>query len=119
MLPSEGMSKRCRVVPLVAITLSYALLAACVASPDDVAQLNADHALDQRSSHGLVEATVALESPAIARGPNDFSITLRAADSGSLPTLISVEASMAAHGHRVSTSRIVGDAPMFRAVGLD
>lgn len=119
MIPSQRMKAHRRFIPLAAITLSSALLAACVASPDDVAQLNADHALDQRSSHGLVEATVALESPAIARGPNDFSITLRAADSGSLPTLISVEASMAAHGHRVSTSRIVGDAPMFRAVGLD
>jgi len=107
MLPSEGMSKRCRVVPLVAITLSYALLAACVATPDDVAQLDADHALDQRSTHGLVEATVALDGPQIARGPNDFSIALRAAQGSSSPLLTSVDASMAVHGHHVSASSIV------------
>ena len=72
------MKARARSIPLAAITLSAALLAACVTTADDVVQLDADHALEQRSSHGLVEATVALEGPRIARGPNDFSITLRA-----------------------------------------
>ena len=119
MLPSEGMSKRCRVVPLVAITLSYALLAACVATLDDVAQLDADHALDQRSTHGLVEATVALDGPQIARGPNDFSIALRAAQGSSSPLLTSVDASMAVHGHHVSASSIVNDSGTFHAAGLD
>ena len=108
-----------RSIPLAVITLSVALLAACVATPDDVAQLDGDHALDQRSSHGLVEATVALDSPRIARGPNDFSITLHAGEGHSLPVLTSVEASMAVHGHHASASSIAGEGGTFRAVGLD
>jgi len=110
---------RCRFIPLATITLSSLLLPACVASPDDVAQLDADHALDQRSSHGLVEAKIALDRPEIVRGPNDLSITLRAADDASLPVLISVDASMAVHGHHASASGIVSEGQTFRAVGLD
>jgi hypothetical protein len=104
---------------LLAAILSSALLAACVASPDDVAQLSADHALVQRSQHGLVEATVVLEGSEIARGSNDLSITLRAVEGSAAPTLISVEASMAAHGHRSSAASIVGEGDSFRAVDLD
>ncbi len=113
------MKARRRFSPLAALALSSALLSACVQSPDDVAQLNADQPLDQRSERGLVEATVSLDSPEIARGPNDFSIALRAIQSSSAPVLISVEASMVAHGHRASASRIVSDGPTFHAVGLD
>jgi hypothetical protein len=108
-----------RFLPLAAITLSSLLLAACVATPDDVAQLDADRALDQRSMRGLVEATVALDSPELARGPNDFSIALRAADSEALPVLTSVKASMAVHGHHASAASIESDGQTFRAVGLD
>ncbi len=95
------------------------MLAACVASPDDAARLSANSPLAQLSEHGLVEATVSLDSPAIARGPNDFSITLRAAESPSAPVLTSVEASMAGHGHHAGPPRIVSDGQTFRAVGLD
>jgi len=95
------------------------LLAACVASPDDTAQLSADHALEQRSRQGLVEATVSLAGSELARGANDFSIGLRAAQSSSLPVLTSMDASMAAHGHHVSASSIVSDGQTFRALGLD
>jgi hypothetical protein len=95
------------------------LLEACVAAPDDVARLSAERPLDRDSSHGLVEARVALENPELTRGPNDFSITLRAAQSSALPVLISVEASMAAHGHRTSAASIVRDGEAFRAVDLD
>jgi len=108
-----------RFFPLAALTLSPLLLVACVASPDDVAQLDADHALAQRSTLGLVEATVALDSPELARGPNDFSIALRAAQSTSLPVLTSVEASMAVHGHHATAASIENDGQTFRAVGLD
>jgi hypothetical protein len=108
-----------RFLPLAAIVLGPALLAACVATPDDVAQLDADHALDQRSSQGLVEATVALASPELARGPNDFSIALRASESAAQPVLVSVEASMAVHGHRATAASIENDGQTFRALGLD
>jgi len=107
---------RSRFVSFAAISL---LLAACVAAPDDVAQLSADHALDQRSEHGLVEATVALDSPAITRGPNDLSVTLRSTEAKLAPTLTSVQASMAAHGHRASTADIVSDGETFRVTNLD
>ncbi|HEY0466516.1 MAG TPA: hypothetical protein VGC79_20045 [Polyangiaceae bacterium] len=113
------MKARRRFRPLAVITLSSALLAACVQSADDSAQLSADHALDQRSRQGLVEATVSLASHEIARGPNDFSISLRAAQGPSLPVLTSVQASMAAHGHQVSAARIISDGSSFRAVDLD
>jgi hypothetical protein len=113
------MKALCRFIPLAAITLSSALLAACVASPDDVALLNADHALAQRSQHGLIEATVAANSAEIRRGPNDFSITLQAVDGSSVPVLTGMEASMAAHGHHVSASSIVSDGQTWKAVDLD
>ena len=119
MISNQGMPTRGRSIPLAAITLSAAVLAACVATPDDVARLDGDHALDQRSSHGLVEATVALDAPQLARGPNDFSITLRSDTGVSSPVLTSVEASMAVHGHHTSASSIVDDGGTFRAVGLD
>jgi hypothetical protein len=113
------MSTLRRFLPLAATILSSMLLPACVATPDDVAQLDADHALDQRSTHGLVEATVALDSRELARGPNDFSIALRAAHGASLPVLTSASASMAVHGHHASAASIESDGPTFRVVGLD
>ena len=67
----------------------------------------------------MVDATVALDSPEIARGPNDFSITLRAAESPALPQLISVEATMAAHGHHANAAGIVSDQGTFRVRDLD
>jgi len=82
------MPKRCRFTPLAAITLCSALNAACVASPEDVARLSADHSLDQRSDRGLVEAIVSLDGSAIARGPNDFSIRLRAAESQAFSVMV-------------------------------
>ena len=113
------MSTRRRFVPLAAITLCSALLAACVSSPDDVARLDAEHSLDQRSSHGLVEATVLLDNQELTRGPNDFSISLRATEGKASPVSTSVEASMAAHGHYSKVSSIVQDGETFRALGLD
>ena len=113
------MPTRYRFMPLAAITLSAALLAACVATPDDVAQLDENHALDQRSSHGLVAATVALDGAKLARGSNDFSITLHADKGPSLPVLTSVDASMAVHGHHASATNIVNDGETYRALGLD
>jgi hypothetical protein len=104
---------------LAALTLCSTLLSGCVSSPDDVAQLDQNHPLKQRSSQGLVEATVTLASPELARGPNDFSIALRAADGPSWPVLTSVEASMAVHGHHASASRIEADGQTFRALGVD
>jgi hypothetical protein len=113
------MPTRRRFTSLTAIVLSSALLGACVAAPDDVARLSAESPLDRDSSHGLVEARVSLDGPELTRGPNDFSITLRAAQSAALPVLKSVEASMAAHGHRASAARIIADGETFRAVDLD
>jgi len=113
------MKARCRFIALAAIPLSTSLLVACVASPDDVALLNADHSLAQRSQHGLIEATVSLESAQITRGPNDFSIMLQALEGSSVPLLTSVEASMAAHGHHVNASSIVSDGQRFQAIDLD
>jgi len=99
--------------------LSFTLLAGCVAAPDDVAMLDGAHTLSRDSQHGLVEASVSLEGAKISRGPNDFSITLRALTDASAPTLLSVDASMAAHGHRASAANIVSDGPTFRALDLD
>ena len=113
------MPTRSRFLSFAALALSCALLTACVKSPDDAAQLSAGQSLSQRSNHGLVEATVSLVRPELARGPNDFSIELSAANGSSEPVLTSVEASMAAHGHHASASSIVSDGQTFRAVGLD
>jgi hypothetical protein len=96
-----------------ATLLASALLAACVGTPDDVARLNGDRPLVQRSEHGLVDATVALEGSEIARGVNDFSITLRATDGSTRATLKSVDATMAVHGHRADASNIVSDGDAF------
>ena len=113
------MPSRPRLTLLAPIVFGSALLAACVASPDDAAPLTADHELVQRSQHGLVEATVALEGSTIVRGTNDLSITLRADQGSAAPELLSVDAAMAAHGHRTSAARIVGQGGSFRAVDLD
>lgn len=107
------MPTRSRLVALVPAIFSSALLAACVSAPDDTAQLSGDHALVQRSQNGLVEATVALDGSEIARGVNDFSIRLRAADGAALPSLKSVDATMAVHGHRADASSIVSDGEAF------
>lgn len=106
---------RSRFAALAPIILGSALLAGCVGAPDDAAQLSGDHALTQRSQHGLVEATVALGGSAIARGVNDFSITLRADDSSAQPSLKSVDATMAVHGHRADAESIVSDGETFHA----
>ena len=107
------MSTRSRLLALAPIILGSALLAACVGAPDDTAQLGADRALVQRSQHGLVEATVALDGSELARGVNDFSITLRADATSTVPTLKSVDATMAVHGHRADASSIVSDGAAF------
>lgn len=99
--------------------LSFALLTGCVGAPDDVAMLDGKRSLSRDSEHGLVEASVSLESPKISRGPNDFAITLRALADASAPTLMSVDASMAAHGHRASAANIVSDGQTFHALDLD
>ena len=104
---------------LITLTSSSTLLVACVASSADASRLGAGQSLSQRSEHGLVEATVSLVRPEIVRGPNDFSIAFAALDGGTSPVLISVEASMPAHGHHASASSIVSDGQTFRAVGLD
>jgi len=107
------MPTRSRLASLAPIILASALIPACVGAPDDAARLNGDHALIQRSQHGLVEATVALDGSELARGVNDFSITLRADDTSAPPTLKSVDATMAVHGHRADASNIVSDGAAF------
>jgi len=109
------MSLRVRLASLAPVILASALVAACVGAPDDTAPLSGAHALVQRSQQGLVEATVALDGSELARGVNDFSITLRAADSSAPPALKSVDATMAVHGHRADASRIVSDGEAFHA----
>ncbi len=79
-------------------------LSGCVAAPDDASALGAGKPLNQRSSLGLVDATVTLEGGSLERGPHSFEVTLQAADGDASPQLVSVDASMAAHGHRVSAS---------------
>jgi hypothetical protein len=103
------MASRTRLASLASILLGSALLSACVGAPDDVAQLNGNRALVQRSEQGLVEATVALDGSELARGVNDFSITLRA-EGSTPPTLKSVDATMAVHGHRADATNIVASA---------
>jgi len=103
---------RLRFRPSTAVCLA-ALLVACVGTPDDVAHLNNNQALVQRSEHGLVEATVALDGAALARGPNDFSTTLRADQSSAPAVLKSAAASMAVHGHHASASHIDSDGEQF------
>lgn len=100
------MQTRQRLAALAKVVLASALLAACVGTPDDVAQLNGDHALVQRSQNGLVEATVALGEGELARGVNDFSIKLHADQSAAVPTLKSVGATMAVHGHHADALSI-------------
>lgn len=107
------MPTRSRLASLVSLILASTLLAACVSAPDDVAQLSRDRALIQRSEHGLVEATVALDGGDVTRGVNDFRITLRAAEGSAPPTLRSVDATMAVHGHRADATSIVDDGAAF------
>lgn len=101
------------------------LLPACVSAPDDAAHLSAESPIDQRSAQGLVEATVALTTADLERGPNDFLITLQAAagDTGTdqaVPVLTAVEAVMAAHGHHAGAPSIVADSNgAFRVEHLD
>ncbi|HET7539122.1 MAG TPA: hypothetical protein VFK05_04600, partial [Polyangiaceae bacterium] len=101
------MLPRARFLPL-RHTISYTLFAACVACvapPDDAAQLSAGHPLSQRSVHGLVDATVSLEGAQLARGANDLAITLQATQAtqaSAAPVLTHVDASMVAHGHSTS-----------------
>lgn len=100
------------------------LLSACVSAPDDTVRLSRDNPLDQRSEQGLVEATVALETAELTRGPNDFLITLQAVGDGSasggVPRLIGVEAVMAAHGHHAGAPSIVPETDgTFRVEHLD
>jgi len=106
------MPTRSHLVSLAPIIVASALLAACVGAPDDAAQLSGDHALVQRSERGLVEATVALDGSELARGVNDFSITLRA-EGSALPTLKSVDGTMAVHGHRADANSIIRDGEAF------
>jgi len=103
----------------LALLSSALLFIACVATPDDVARLSADHALVERSQHGLVEATVALDDAEITRGTNDLSISLRGSPSTATPLLKSVDAFMAAHGHRTSAESIAFDGETFHALDLD
>ena len=107
------MSTRSRLLALAPIILASALVAACVSAPDDAAPLSGAHALVQRSQQGLVEATVALDGSEVARGVNDFSITLRAADGSAPAALKSVDATMAVHGHRADATSIVSDGEAF------
>jgi hypothetical protein len=96
----------------------------CVAAPDDAAHLSLENPLSQQSEQGLVEATVALETADLTRGPNDFLITLRPTVDGSADEgaarLTSVEAVMAAHGHHADAPSIVPEtAGRFRVAQLD
>jgi hypothetical protein len=101
------------------------LSTACVAAPNDAVHLSRDNPIDQRSEQGLVEANVALEAAQLTRGPNDFLITLHAAESDAsasdlAPRLASVEAVMAAHGHHADAPRIVPESSgAFRVQQLD
>jgi hypothetical protein len=110
---------------LALLALLALLVPACVAAPSDAAHLSRENPLDQRSEQGLVEATVALETAELSRGPNDFLITLHAtagdaAASDVAPQLTSVEAVMAAHGHHAGAPSIVTDANgAFRVEQLD
>jgi len=113
------MRMRSRVKSVTTLLTSALLLAACVGKPDDAAQLGAGQSLSQRSEHGLVDATVSLIGSEIARGPNDFSITLHATHGASLPVLTSVQAAMASHGHQASAASIVSDGQAWKAVDLD
>ena len=56
--------------------------------------------LTLRSQAELVDATVALQEPSLARGVHNFMVGLTAADGDAAPALLSAEATMAAHGHR-------------------
>ena len=53
-----------------------------------------------RSQAALVNATVTLQEPSLARGVHNFTVGLSAANGGAAPALLSAEATMAAHGHR-------------------
>jgi hypothetical protein len=105
---------------LFSVLASFTLLSACVGAPDDTAHLGAGNQLDQRSEQGLVDATVQLEAADLARGPNDFLITLRPANGDAAPVLTSVEAVMAAHGHHAGAPSILPDTSgAFRVEHLD
>jgi len=109
------MPTRPRSIRLLPVLLFSSLLAACVTTPDDAPQLTAGQPLSERSEHGLVEATISLDGAEIVRGANDLSITLHASQGSAEPELKHVEASMAAHGHSVSTAAISHDGDTFRA----
>ena len=64
--------------------------------------LNGGKPLVQRSERGLVDATVTLEEASLNRGKHNFQVALTPSEGDALPALVSAEATMPAHGHRVS-----------------
>lgn len=100
------------------LCLGLSLCTACVSAPNDTVQLGAGATVEQHSENGLVDATVALDGPALSRGLNDFEITLQA-ENGAQPKLTSVVATMVAHGHHALPPMIVNDGDRYRVEELD
>jgi hypothetical protein len=88
------------------LPLLFAFVTACVSTPDDAASLGSGAPLVQRSDAGLVQATVTLGEHELSRGPHTFMVDLSALDGSAQPELLSFEAAMPGHGHRVSAGAI-------------
>lgn len=101
------------------LPLLLLLATGCVSAPDDAASLNAGAPLVQRSEAGLVEATVTLGEPELDRGLHTFLVDLSALAGTAPPELVSFQAAMPGHGHRVSAGAIDADGDAYHVQDLD
>ena len=74
----------------------------------------ADVSVSLVSEHGLLDADVRIASP-VVRGENEVFVELRPHDAAGEARLLSVDATMAAHGHAAHAEQIEHTAAGYRA----
>ena len=100
-----------RLARLLFLGVALLGLAGCVGTPSDTSDVNGGAPLVKSSQNGLINVTVTLDAPKLARGENDFSIALSSTEDASAeaPVLVSAVATMPAHGHSVTADAIALD----------
>jgi hypothetical protein len=78
----------------------------------------ADTSLSLVSEHGLLDADVRITTP-VQRGNNELFITLRPHGGEGVPSLLAVDATMAAHAHEAHAALIDVTDAGFHATDLD
>jgi len=107
-----------RFLRLCCLLISLAAPAACSSASEPTTVFAPGEPLSVRSQAALVDATITLQEPSLERGVHNFMVELRAAKQGPEPTLLSAEATMAAHGHRASAS-VLPSGARYRVQDLD